>query len=1139
GWGYGDRFINESKSAIAPLANANRVEYPRGLLTEWYVNGPLGIEQGFTISQPPIALSDSHNGALDIALRLRGNLSASVDPGRHAVTLRNQEGLQALRYGPLVAYDASGRELESWLEERGGLLRLRVNTAGARYPVVVDPFVQVAQLTVSGVPGGIGLLGISTGISDDGMVVVAGGCGPTAACTTPAQGQAYVFVQPTGGWANSATPAVLTAFDGASGDGFGDGVAISGDGMTIVVSAPYHTCETISSALECTGKAYVFTAPGGGELNWTNSNAAVPVLTPSVPAIGDFFPGSNLAVDYTGSTIIAREYDPSNGVSHLNVYVQPTTGGWVSTTEDVQLQPSDVAPFDNFGAGLAISGFGIANSSGKYNGTVAAGSFGANSFKGEAYVFVEPNAGWSSLNPSNPNPPATPIIKIETAKLLSTDAATNSGLGFAAAVDQKGDTVVVGALRQNNDIGEAYIYIRPPLPYGWGLLENPQFESTRLLPSDYATFIGSGFAEDLSISDDGSTISAGSDNGGVYLFSEPSGGWPTGTTSPIISNPFKAIPSITNEKGDYTALHGKVSGNASAATGSGTILVAVPGNNSDAGAVFVYGPQTSSTYALYSNAGPIDFGAVTVNTTGTYSLTLTNPPPPTGNNSPFAVNGISLSGSDSAYFSIASVSCNGSNVPLPFNSSSPPVTLNPTGTCTINLQFLPTLNQNGYAELLTIATTAVNSNASAGPSGTGQSILLIGDGVAPFATFSPGNPTYDFGNVAVGQSPTYTITLSNTGDGPLSLGGVSFGLTSSPGFSYTTTCAVPLTINAGSSCTATVKFAPTGLGASAVSLGFADNAGPGESNLSSTPGNPYLQIVSFTATGVTAIATTTTITSTSSSYKGFALPTNIALAGTTPVTVNFTVAPVTGSVTPTGPVVVEDGLDEFCSAVILTSANGGKSSCTLNIMGAGTVPITAIYTPDSNSSSLTGSASIPFNELVLEISLCGTPFNIIPGPPGTTFSFTFDICLAGNVSTTPTVATNCTVTGCTVTMVTITQTGTPGIYLVSVSITTTAGSVPPVGRQPWGKPWPLTLFVFGVFLALLMAAQLARQKQARPRLLYATGFLIALMLSGISGCSNSSRTGAPGTPPGTYTINVTVTAGAFSLTVPVTLTVTN
>ena len=49
--GYGDEL--RPVAAAAPTATKNRVEYRRGGLTEWYVNGPLGLEQGFTLAAPP------------------------------------------------------------------------------------------------------------------------------------------------------------------------------------------------------------------------------------------------------------------------------------------------------------------------------------------------------------------------------------------------------------------------------------------------------------------------------------------------------------------------------------------------------------------------------------------------------------------------------------------------------------------------------------------------------------------------------------------------------------------------------------------------------------------------------------------------------------------------------------------------------------------------------------------------------------------------------------------------------------------------------------------------------------------------------------------------------------------------------
>ncbi len=50
-YGYGNAL--KPVHAARPRVNRNRVEYRRGPLTEWYVNGPLGLEQGFTLNMRP------------------------------------------------------------------------------------------------------------------------------------------------------------------------------------------------------------------------------------------------------------------------------------------------------------------------------------------------------------------------------------------------------------------------------------------------------------------------------------------------------------------------------------------------------------------------------------------------------------------------------------------------------------------------------------------------------------------------------------------------------------------------------------------------------------------------------------------------------------------------------------------------------------------------------------------------------------------------------------------------------------------------------------------------------------------------------------------------------------------------------
>lgn len=75
-------------------------------------------------------------------------------------------------------------------------------------------------------------IGDATGLS----VAISGN---TAVVGSPSEGTlagvAYVFVKPSTGWKNMQQTATLTPSDGAIGDDFGDGVAISGN--TIVVAA--------------------------------------------------------------------------------------------------------------------------------------------------------------------------------------------------------------------------------------------------------------------------------------------------------------------------------------------------------------------------------------------------------------------------------------------------------------------------------------------------------------------------------------------------------------------------------------------------------------------------------------------------------------------------------------------------------------------------------------------------------------------------------------------------------------------------------------------------------------------------------------------------------------------------------------
>lgn len=481
-WGYGDSL--GPVTPAAPRAAANRVEYARGRVLEWYVNGPAGLQHGFTLAAPP---GRRGSGPLTLAIALSGTLAPSLDDAADGLVL----GESRLRYRGLVAFDADGRDLPARMELRGRTLRLRVDDAGARYPITVDPFVQRAKLTAS-VGSSSANLGWSAAVSGETIVVGA----PVDIVGTQLPGSAYVFVRPSSGWANATEAAKLTASDGGHVDEFGRSVAISGD--TIVVGAPL---DDITGANTSEGSAYVFLKPASG---WVNATETAK-LTASDGAAGDTL-GRSVAV--FGDTVVVgapqHEVGGNARQGSAYVFVKPASG-WVNSTETAKFTASDGAAGDRFGHAVAISG-----------DTIVLGSFGndvgANVDQGSAYVFVQPAAGWMSA--------------METAKLTASDGAPGDRFGMSVAVD--GDTIVVGAenatVGTGSGPGSAYVFVRPS--GGW----THATHTARLSASDGAA--GDRFGGSVAVSGEtiavgapGDDVSTEANQGSAYVFVKPALGW--------------------------------------------------------------------------------------------------------------------------------------------------------------------------------------------------------------------------------------------------------------------------------------------------------------------------------------------------------------------------------------------------------------------------------------------------------------------------------------------------------------------------------------------------------------------------------------------------------------------------------------
>ena len=254
--GYGSKLAPVAPAQ--PEATRNRVEYRRGALTEWYVNGPLGLEQGFTLAAPP---GERSAGPLTLALSVSGTLRVSLAPGAKALDLSLSGRPAPVRYRGLAAWDADGRALPARLALRDGTLLVQVKDADARYPLTIDPTFEQAKLTSSDAAE-FDAFGKRVAISGDTIVV---GASDDEIGGEFGRGSAYVFVKPAAGWATATQNAKLTASDGLDSDFFGGSVAISGD--TIVVGAYGDDI----GANDQVGSAYVFVKPG--EPRWATGTA--------------------------------------------------------------------------------------------------------------------------------------------------------------------------------------------------------------------------------------------------------------------------------------------------------------------------------------------------------------------------------------------------------------------------------------------------------------------------------------------------------------------------------------------------------------------------------------------------------------------------------------------------------------------------------------------------------------------------------------------------------------------------------------------------------------------------------------------------------------------------------------------------
>jgi hypothetical protein len=589
--GYGNSLA--ALPAAPPRATANRVTYAYPGLSAWYRNGPLGLEQGFTITRAPSA---HPAGPLTLSLALSGNVHASLGSGRQSLTLKLAGG-PSLRYGGLQVSDARGRTLHSWLELRAGGVLLRTDTQGARYPLRVDPFIQQGEkLSGTGQSGPITpSAGYSVALSSDGNTALIGGPGDYGDT-----GAAWVFTRSGSTWSQQGPKLAGT---GASGESrFGASVALTTTGGTTAAGTALIGGPSDNNG---DGAAWVFTRSEG---KWTQQGSK---LTGS-GEVGNSAFGSSVALSADGSTALmggpsdARIVETEGEVTEKSKLVKglsSTTGIEVgSEVNGTNIEPETTVTSvktKEVELSAAVEGEGSAKVKEKLTFTTDVGA---------AWAFTRSGSTWTQQG-SKLSEPLNGSEKLEVG---------NGALGSSVALSSNGNTALIGGPGDNKGAGAAWVYTR--LAEKWTALKSKLTGSgevtTEALPGEFGASVAlassSGVANTALIGGPGDTKGLGA----AWVFTFASEKW-TQQAELKGAGEVSEEPGENKFPGEFGASVALSSSESPTATS--TALIGGPGDNKGAGAAWAFlrsvstwsaqGSKLTGSDEVGSEEHPGEFGA--------------------------------------------------------------------------------------------------------------------------------------------------------------------------------------------------------------------------------------------------------------------------------------------------------------------------------------------------------------------------------------------------------------------------------------------------------------------------------------------------------------------------------------------------
>jgi hypothetical protein len=380
-----------------PRVNANRVSYTRAGLTEWYANGPLGLEQGFTLSRAP---SPRVSGPLTLSVGALRNAHAVLAADRRSVTFSHSGA--SLRYTALSVIDARGHTLHSWLQLMRGRLLLRVDAREARYPLRIDPLIQQGGARSAAVETAQGEFGFSVALSRDGSTALVGG-----PLDNEGVGSAWVFTRSGSSWNEQAK---LTQTENTKAIGFGHDVALSENGDIALIGAQQPNGFVANAA-------WVFVRSGS---TWSQQQ--------KLTGTGDF--GFSVALSGDGKTALIGAIEANAGTGSASAFTR-SGSTW---TEQEKFKPSSTGSPSDFGHSLALSNDGD---------TALIG--GGISEDGQAWVFTRSGSIWTQQEKLT-----------GTNEVIGDEIFT----GPSVALSEDGNTALVGKYADSGFNGAAWMFTR-------------------------------------------------------------------------------------------------------------------------------------------------------------------------------------------------------------------------------------------------------------------------------------------------------------------------------------------------------------------------------------------------------------------------------------------------------------------------------------------------------------------------------------------------------------------------------------------------------------------------------------------------------------------------------------------------------